>query len=107
MRSKGPDCERRNDVWPTTTIEIKRRGTSAAIAAPDVRRRAASGAPPPDARIVDEASVPRALSEHLRELEDWAIQNKLDARKDLAAFWILKIPAILSSASAGILGHFS
>ena len=51
--------------------------------------------------------VPHALVDHLTELEEWATQNKLDARKDLASFWILKIPAILSSASAGILGHFS
>jgi hypothetical protein len=52
-------------------------------------------------------SLPPSLSEHLDELEKWATQNKLDARKDLAAFWALKIPAILSSAFAGVLGHFS
>jgi hypothetical protein len=47
------------------------------------------------------------LAEHLDELEQWAIHNKIDARKDLAGFWILKIPAILASASAGVLGHFA
>jgi hypothetical protein len=65
--------------------------------------------PPPPAppRKTENARVPEGLSEQLHELEQWAIQNKSDARKDLIAFWTLKIPAILASASAGVLGHFA
>lgn len=54
-----------------------------------------------------EASLPPTLSAQLDDLEKWAIYNKRDARNDLVAFWFLKIPAILSSASAGILAHYS
>src|SRR5689334_5204897 len=39
-------------------------------------------------------------------LEKWAQENKKDADKDLITFWALKIPAILSSASAGVWAHF-
>jgi uncharacterized membrane protein YgaE (UPF0421/DUF939 family) len=41
------------------------------------------------------------------ELEEWAKANQKDARKDAFAFWTLKVPAIIASASAGIWAHFN
>jgi hypothetical protein len=51
--------------------------------------------------------IPKQLVDYFGELDKWAIANKREAGKDLVAFWLLKIPAIVTSASAGILGHFS
>jgi hypothetical protein len=47
--------------------------------------------------------MPAELSSFISELEDWARLNQSDARHDTIRFWVLKVPAILSSASAGIL----
>jgi hypothetical protein len=47
------------------------------------------------------------LQDHLNELEDWAQANKRDARRDSIAFWSLKAPAIMASASSGLLAQFS
>jgi hypothetical protein len=48
------------------------------------------------------------LSDFVSEIEEWAALNARDARKDTFRFWALKLPAVLSSATAGILavGHF-
>jgi hypothetical protein len=50
--------------------------------------------------------MPTDLKHHLFELEEWASANKADATKDTMAFWALKLPAIIASASAGLLAHF-
>jgi hypothetical protein len=42
----------------------------------------------------------------LSELDQWAKDNQKDTRHDAVAFWALKIPAIVASASAGIWAHF-
>jgi hypothetical protein len=51
-------------------------------------------------------TIPEKLMEPLRDLEEWAISNKRDARRDAVAFWMLKLPAIFASASAGVWAHF-
>jgi hypothetical protein len=56
--------------------------------------------------IATTTAMPGELQQHLIELEEWAIANKKDARRDAIAFWSLKIPAIFASASAGILARF-
>jgi hypothetical protein len=48
----------------------------------------------------------RVWDDHLAELNEWAEANRRDARNDAVAFWVLKIPAILASASAGIWANF-
>lgn len=50
--------------------------------------------------------VPSDLIQHMEELETWAQSNRKEARQDTFAFWSLKIPAIVSAASAGVLGHY-
>jgi hypothetical protein len=50
--------------------------------------------------------MPPALADQLSDLERWAIQNSKDARRDALAFWALKVPAIIASASAGLMAHF-
>jgi hypothetical protein len=50
--------------------------------------------------------MPIDLRNELLELEEWAKANKRDASRDTWAFWGLKIPAILASASAGVWAHF-
>ena len=45
-------------------------------------------------------------TDHLTELEQWAKANQRDARHDAVAFWALKIPAIVASASAGISAQY-
>jgi hypothetical protein len=50
--------------------------------------------------------MPKELQQQLDEIEEWALTNKKDSKKDAINFWILKIPAIVTSASAGIWAHF-
>jgi len=48
---------------------------------------------------------PRILQEAIQTLEDWARRNNEEAKKDGRKFWALKLPAILVSASSGLLAH--
>jgi hypothetical protein len=50
---------------------------------------------------------PELLKDHLARLEQWAQDNKRDARNDTWAFWSLKLPAILASTSAIIWVKFN
>jgi len=50
--------------------------------------------------------VPRDLDAQLQDLERWAQGAQIDARRDAFFFWMLKAPAIVASASAGLCGHF-
>lgn len=47
------------------------------------------------------------LADYLAELDQWAEENRRDARRDTWAFWALKAPAIVSSASAAVWAHFA
>jgi len=51
-------------------------------------------------------SVEQIWKDQLSELETWARANQRHARNDTLAFWTLKAPAIIASASAGIWAHF-
>jgi len=62
-------------------------------------------APPPRPRI-DTSKVPEDLRNLLDELGEWASANSRDARRDTVAFWMLKLPAIVASAGAGVWAHF-
>ena len=59
--------------------------------------------PPPH----HDSKMPDELQDQLDEFETWAINNKNDARMDTFAFWMLKVPAILASASAGVWAQFN
>ena len=61
--------------------------------------------PAPEPR--KDAAMPLDLQHHLDELELWARGNKRDAQRDATAFWLLKVPAILAAASAGVWAHFA
>ncbi len=50
--------------------------------------------------------MPAALTQEFARIEEWAQANWSDARKDSVRFWILKIPAILVSASSGVLAYY-
>ena len=52
------------------------------------------------------SSMPPALAVQLKGLEDWALANRSDASRDTLRFWMLKIPAILVSASSGVFAFF-
>lgn len=60
----------------------------------------------PMPRPNDLNEMPKILRDQLRELETWAQENRSDARKDAIRFWVLKIPAVIISASAGIFAYF-
>ncbi len=49
--------------------------------------------------------VPDILKRQLSELETWALANEKDAKRDATRFWVLKIPAILVSASSGVCAY--
>lgn len=49
--------------------------------------------------------LPPVLTEMIADLEDWARRCKEDAKKDAVKFWALKLPAIVISASSGLLAH--
>ena len=48
---------------------------------------------------------PPVLTEMIADFEDWARRCKKDAEKDAVKFWALKLPAIVISASSGLLAH--
>jgi hypothetical protein len=56
--------------------------------------------------VMLDQDMPSEFREELETVGQWAIDNKKDANRDRLAFWILKIPAILGSASAAALAHF-
>ena len=57
--------------------------------------------------MMTDDTMPSELREQLDELEQWAIRNYNDGRKDTIAFWSLKVPAIIAAASAGVFAHFN
>ena len=61
----------------------------------------ASAAPSPT--TMSDQEMPPALRSFLSEIEQWAKLNERDAKRDTRRFWMLKAPAILSSAFSGIL----
>ena len=60
-------------------------------------------------RIPGSAAVamPADLRSYLRELEAWGAWESHHARKDAIAFWILKVPAMVAAACAGLFAYFS
>lgn len=59
---------------------------------------------PPSLDSLEE--MPANLRNQLADLEAWAVANQRDARNDAIRFWVLKIPAIIASASAGIFAFY-
>ena len=59
----------------------------------------------PDDRT-EEGDIPPDLRNQLLELEQWALDNRKDARRDALAFWSLKLPAVIAASGAGVLAHF-
>ena len=47
--------------------------------------------------------MPPELNAFISELDTWATLNERDVRRDTIRFWAFKLPAIVSSASAGVL----
>lgn len=82
---------------PPSALEAEMRS---AAAAPD------AAMPFPATRSASAETMPLELRQQLNELEQWAIANHRDARMDAITFWSLKVPAILASASAGVLARF-
>src|SRR4051794_16687384 len=61
---------------------------------------------PPSLEEVVLEMMPVTLRHQITELENWAEDNRREARHDAIKFWVLKIPAIVMSASAGIFTYF-
>ncbi len=59
--------------------------------------------PPPSATALGEDDIPPQLRAFIGELEEWAEANERDVRRDTVRFWTFKLPAVVSSASAGLL----
>lgn len=53
----------------------------------------------------DQEVMPLELDAHINDLERWARGAQVDARRDSIAFWVLKAPAIIGSATAGLFAH--
>jgi len=51
-------------------------------------------------------NMPSDLKTQIKELDSWALENLKESRRDTIKFWLLKIPAILASASAGISAYY-
>jgi hypothetical protein len=56
---------------------------------------------------VDRDYAKEAIQSQIAGIERWALQNRTDARKDLAMFWLLKAPAIAVSALSAMFVHFN
>jgi len=50
--------------------------------------------------------LPKDLKAQINQLEKWAADNLAESKTDRVMFWVLKLPAIFASASAGLLAHF-
>ena len=50
-----------------------------------------------------DGAMPPELNAFISELDTWAALNERDVRRDTIRFWAFKLPAIISSASAGVL----
>jgi hypothetical protein len=60
--------------------------------------------PHPQAVVVPD--LPQVITDMIADLEDWARRCDKDAKHDARNFWSLKLPAIVISASSGLLAHF-
>jgi hypothetical protein len=49
--------------------------------------------------------LPQVLIDMIADLEHWAGRNSQDAKNDAVKLWALKLPAIIISASSGLLAH--
>jgi hypothetical protein len=63
--------------------------------------------PPP--ALADPDELHPKLRAFVSELEEWATLNAQDVKNDTFRFWAFKLPAVLSSACAGVLAvtHFN
>jgi hypothetical protein len=55
---------------------------------------------------IDRDDATEAIRSQIARIEKWALENRTDARKDLAMFWLLKAPAIAVSALSALFVHF-
>jgi hypothetical protein len=60
--------------------------------------------PHPQAVVVPD--LPQVLKDMMADLDNWAGRCYEDAKHDSRNFWSLKLPAIIISASSGLLAHF-
>ena len=66
------------------------------------RRPQRPTAPFPKSKMPALKPAAEGLTDQLSELEEWADENRKDARRDALLFWSLKVPAIFSAASSGV-----
>jgi hypothetical protein len=69
------------------------------------RRPQRPTAPYPKSKKPAEKPAAEVLEDQLSELEEWAEENRKDARRDALLFWSLKVPAIFAAASSGVWAH--
>jgi len=50
--------------------------------------------------------LPASLEEAVQSLETWAVSNLGEAKRNGRLYWLLKIPAIVLSASSGLIIYF-
>lgn len=67
---------------------------------PPAEPPAVAAAPPPVPPVP--SNMPSELREFLSDLETWASANRRDAKVDLFAFWMLKGPALATSAFSSL-----
>jgi len=118
-RDHNPDPIRDVDQFATdieqAATDIEQAATDVEQAATDVEKIAtvigqsaaplilALGAERP---VNDLATMPDQLRAQVEDLKAWADANKRDSSRDAIAFWSLKVPAIVASATAGIWGYY-
>jgi hypothetical protein len=64
----------------------------------------------PSVPIVEQFEIlplPDILTNEINQLELWAQRNLKESKQDSSHFWMLKVPAIVLSAAAGILAHIN
>src|SRR5689334_11402463 len=83
---------------PASALHASSAASAPAAAAPAASALSAAASPV--------SGMPPALAAQLKSLEEWAQANRSDARRDTLRFWMLKIPAILVSASSGVFAYF-
>lgn len=52
--------------------------------------------------VTQSSKMPPAMEEYLQQLENWALANEKDSRKDSFKFWSFKIPGIVAATGSGL-----
>jgi hypothetical protein len=61
----------------------------------------------PSSESLDKSSMPEILKNHIAKIEEWAIGNEKDAKRDKRNLWMFKYSAIVISLISSVFGYMT